>query len=45
MQWILKQLRTLVIGNGDPVLDVIGIAPDGQLPADIDAELYAANPS
>jgi hypothetical protein len=40
----LEQLRAILVGGRDPVLDVIGIAQDGQLTKDIDRELYGENP-
>ena len=40
----LEQLRAILVGGRDPVLDVIGIAQDGQLTKDIDRELYSENP-
>jgi hypothetical protein len=36
----LDQLRAILTGTQDPLLEVIGIARDGQLTKDIDSELY-----
>ena len=36
----LDQLRAILTGNHDPLLDVIGLAADGQLTKAIDSELY-----
>ncbi len=36
----LEQLRAILTGGQDPLLEVIGIAQDGQLTKAIDSELY-----
>ncbi len=36
----LDRLRAILTGRQDPLLEVIGIARDGQLTKDIDRELY-----
>jgi hypothetical protein len=36
----LEQLRAILAGKQDPLLEVIGIAGDGQLTNDIETELY-----
>src|ERR1700682_1084064 len=40
----LEQLRAILVGGRDPLLDVVGIARGGQLTADIDRELYGEKP-
>ena len=39
----LDQLRAVLTGGQDPVLEVIGVARDGQLTKDIDGELYGGD--
>jgi hypothetical protein len=39
----LEQLRAILVGSRDPLLDVIGAVQDGQLTKDIDRELYGEN--
>jgi hypothetical protein len=36
----LEEMRAILRGRQDPLLEVIGIAQDGQLTKDIDGELY-----
>jgi len=43
-QKTLDRLRTILSGERDPMLDVIGIADHGTLAADIDSEIYGENP-
>jgi hypothetical protein len=43
-QRTLEQLRAILSGKRDPLLDVIGIAQDGRLTDSIDADLYGENP-
>jgi hypothetical protein len=40
----LDQLRAILTGGQDPLLQVIGIAQDGRLADAIDADLYGENP-
>jgi hypothetical protein len=40
----LEQLRAILVGGRDPLLDVLGIAQGGQLTKDIDRELYGEKP-
>jgi hypothetical protein len=40
----LEQLRPIVLGTRDPLLEVIGIAEDGHLTEGIDSELHGENP-
>ena len=42
-QRTLEQLRAILAGKRDPLLDVIGIAQDGRLSDSIDADLYGEN--
>ena len=42
-QRTLEQLRSVLIGKRDPLLDVIGIAQDGRLSDSIDTDLYGEN--
>src|SRR5580700_6107408 len=43
-QQTLDQLRAILVGGRDPLLDVLGIAQGGQLTKDIDRELYGEKP-
>jgi hypothetical protein len=43
-QQTLEQLRSILLGGRDPLLDVIGVAEDGHLTESIDSELYGEKP-
>jgi hypothetical protein len=43
-QRTLEQLRAILVGGRDPLLEVIGIAQDGHLTDAIDDELYGDKP-
>jgi hypothetical protein len=40
----LEQLRAVLVGGRDPLLDVIGLVEDGELTKNIDEELYGEKP-
>src|SRR5271169_3621811 len=40
----IEEMRNVLSGKPDPLLEVIGMAQDGQLTKDIDRELYGEEP-